>query len=170
MSTPRSSIVSDHPPQPSSACSAADSSPQISSTYFIGPPLPSLPSCPYDERDGPERTRPFYQEIDYHAGPEWRRYFNELELTFIAGPHSMDVILEADKRGGFLTSGHDVYNRFQVGTATTPVRWSSRRATARPRWPATAAGSDPPAGQPGWPAGWWSWRRSCRSSCRWIRR
>ena len=26
----------------------------------------------------------------------------------------MDVILEADKRGGFLTSSHDAYNRFTV--------------------------------------------------------
>ncbi len=57
---------------------------------------------------------PFYQEIEYYAGPEWRRYFNELELTFIAGPSSMDVVLEADTRGGFLTSSHDVYNRFHV--------------------------------------------------------
>ncbi|GII81197.1 hypothetical protein Sru01_61790 [Sphaerisporangium rufum] len=59
-------------------------------------------------------TLPFFQEIEYHAGPEWRRHFNELELTFVAGPHSMDVILEADKRGGFLTAGRDVYNRFRV--------------------------------------------------------
>jgi sporulation-control protein len=59
-------------------------------------------------------SMPFYQEIEYHTGPEWRRHFNQLELTFIAGPYSMDVILEADTRGGFLTSSHDVYNRFQV--------------------------------------------------------
>jgi sporulation-control protein len=59
-------------------------------------------------------TMPFYQEIEYYAGGEWRRHFNELELTFIAGPGQMDVILEADKRGGFLSSGHDAYNRFTV--------------------------------------------------------
>ncbi|GII55865.1 hypothetical protein Pth03_42540 [Planotetraspora thailandica] len=59
-------------------------------------------------------SMPFFQEIEYHAGPEWRRHFNQLELTLIAGPHAMDVILEADTRGGFLTSSHDVYNRFQV--------------------------------------------------------
>ncbi|GAA1516786.1 hypothetical protein GCM10009677_57610 [Sphaerisporangium rubeum] len=59
-------------------------------------------------------TLPFFQEIEYYASPDWRRHFNELELTFIAGPHSMDVILEADTRGGFLTSSHDVYNRFRV--------------------------------------------------------
>ncbi|GAA5052325.1 sporulation-control protein [Thermocatellispora tengchongensis] len=57
---------------------------------------------------------PFFQEIEYYAGGQWRRHFNELELTFIAGPQSMDVILEADKRGGFLNSSHDTYNRFTV--------------------------------------------------------
>ncbi|MEU1385720.1 MULTISPECIES: sporulation protein [unclassified Nonomuraea] len=59
-------------------------------------------------------TMPFFQEIEYYAGGQWRRHFNELELTFIAGPRQMDVILEADKRGGFLTSSHDTYNRFTV--------------------------------------------------------
>ncbi|AQZ64724.1 Sporulation control protein Spo0M [[Actinomadura] parvosata subsp. kistnae] len=59
-------------------------------------------------------TMPFFQEIEYYAGGQWRRHFNELELTFIAGPRQMDVILEADKRGGFLTSSHDAYNRFTV--------------------------------------------------------
>jgi sporulation-control protein len=59
-------------------------------------------------------SMPFFQEIEYYAGPEWRRHFNQLELTFIAGPYAMDVVLEADTRGGFLTSSHDVYNRFQV--------------------------------------------------------
>ncbi|SEL29212.1 sporulation protein [Nonomuraea pusilla] len=59
-------------------------------------------------------TMPFFQEIEYFAGGPWRRHFNELELTFIAGPRQMDVILEADKRGGFLTSSHDTYNRFTV--------------------------------------------------------
>ncbi|GAA3162578.1 hypothetical protein GCM10010466_61910 [Planomonospora alba] len=57
---------------------------------------------------------PFFQEIEYYAGPEYGRHFNELELTFIARPHAMDVILEADTRGGFLTSSHDTYNRFTV--------------------------------------------------------
>ncbi|GIH68499.1 sporulation protein [Sphaerimonospora thailandensis] len=66
-------------------------------------------------------TMPFYQEIEYYAGPEWRRHFNELELTFIAGPSSMEVILEADRRGGLLTSGHDVYNRFHVRYGDHPA-------------------------------------------------
>ncbi|WP_066362009.1 sporulation protein [Herbidospora mongoliensis] len=57
---------------------------------------------------------PFYQEIEYYAGPQWSRHFNALELTFITNPHAIDVILEADKRGGFMSSGHDTYNRFTV--------------------------------------------------------
>jgi sporulation-control protein len=63
---------------------------------------------------------PFFQEIEYYAGPEYRRFFNELELTFITNQAYMDVILEADKRGGFLTSGHDVYNRFRVHPGDHP--------------------------------------------------
>lgn len=59
-------------------------------------------------------TMPFFQEIEYYAGGDWRRHFNELELTFIAGPTQMDVIMEADKRGGFLSSSHDTYNRFTI--------------------------------------------------------
>jgi sporulation-control protein len=66
-------------------------------------------------------TMPFFQEIEYYAGGNWRRYFNELELTFIAGPTQMDVILEADKRGGFLSSGHDAYNRFSVRYTDPPA-------------------------------------------------
>ncbi|SDR11963.1 sporulation protein [Thermostaphylospora chromogena] len=62
----------------------------------------------------PGSTMPFYQEIEYYAGPRWRRHFNELELTFIAGPASVDVILEADRKGGLLTAGRDVYTRFTV--------------------------------------------------------
>ncbi|MGC5012861.1 sporulation protein [Streptosporangium sp. DT93] len=56
---------------------------------------------------------PFFQEIEYYAGPEYRRHFNELELTFIAGPQAMDIILEADKRGSF-GSSQDTYSRFTV--------------------------------------------------------
>ncbi|MDF5755955.1 sporulation protein [Spongiactinospora sp. TRM90649] len=65
-------------------------------------------------------SMPFFQEIEYYAGHEWRRHFNELELTFIAGPHAMDIILEADNRGGFLSSGGDTYSRFTVGYGDNP--------------------------------------------------
>ncbi|MBN6054032.1 sporulation protein [Nonomuraea sp. RK-328] len=85
-------------------------------------------------------TMPFFQEIEYHAGGQWRRYFNELELTFIAGPRQMDVILEADKRGGFLTSSHDAYNRFTVrydsgpGTADTALQHGLEQMARHRGW------------------------------------
>jgi len=66
-------------------------------------------------------TMPFFQEIEYYAGGPWRRHFNELELTFVAGPHQMDVILEADQRDGFLVAGRDTYNRFTVRYGDDPA-------------------------------------------------
>lgn len=57
---------------------------------------------------------PFFQEIEYLASPEFSRSFRELELTFIADERAVDVILEVDKRGGFLSAGHDAYNRFSI--------------------------------------------------------
>lgn len=40
---------------------------------------------------------------------------NEIELTFLAGPGGLEVVLEADKRGGFFTEGSDTLGRFTVG-------------------------------------------------------
>ena len=57
---------------------------------------------------------PFFQEIEFYPAHQYAGSVNELEVTFISGPESMDVLLELDKRGGFLTSGHDAYNRFTV--------------------------------------------------------
>lgn len=37
-------------------------------------------------------------------------------------PHSMEVVLELDKRGGFLTEGHDSFSRFTVDYATVDQR------------------------------------------------
>ncbi|CAM5557118.1 sporulation protein [Streptomyces narbonensis] len=35
-------------------------------------------------------------------------------MTFLAGPAGMEVVLEADKRGGFLSEGHDTVSRYTV--------------------------------------------------------
>ncbi|MDA0637819.1 sporulation protein, partial [Nonomuraea sp. MCN248] len=66
-------------------------------------------------------TMPFFQEIEYYAGGPWRSHFTELELTFIAGPRHMDVILEADQRDGFLRAGQDTFNRFTVRYDDNPA-------------------------------------------------
>lgn len=62
---------------------------------------------------GVNQTLPFYQEIEFYPAPQYPR-INEVELTFVAGPASMEVIIEFDKRGGLLTAGHDSFARFTV--------------------------------------------------------
>jgi sporulation-control protein len=63
---------------------------------------------------GSHQTMPFYQEIEFAAAPQYAHALNELELTLVASPHGVDVILEVDKRGGLFGGGHDVYHHFQV--------------------------------------------------------
>jgi sporulation-control protein len=71
-------------------------------------------------------TLPFFQEIEFYGGGRYARRINELELTFIARESSMDVLLEIDKRGGFLSAGHDSYNRFTVDYAEAQrLDWES---------------------------------------------
>lgn len=36
-------------------------------------------------------------------------------MTFLTGPGGLEVVLEADKRGGFLSSGRDAVTRFALG-------------------------------------------------------
>jgi sporulation-control protein len=52
---------------------------------------------------------PIYQEIEFRPPPRYESQMRELELTFIAGPSSVDVIME----GGF-----DYWNR-----STVEYRW-----------------------------------------------
>lgn len=37
---------------------------------------------------------------------------NEVELTFLASPAGVEVVLEADKRDGLFSDGHDALTRF----------------------------------------------------------
>ena len=66
---------------------------------------------------GVQQTLPFYQEIEFFAAPQYARTINEVELTFVTSQRGVDVILECDKRGGFLTAGHDVFGRYTVSHA-----------------------------------------------------
>ncbi|MER7078272.1 sporulation-control protein [Saccharopolyspora kobensis] len=74
------------------------------------------------------RTRqqlPFHQEIEFRGSPRYRR-INELEVSFLAGPDGMDVVLEADRRPGLLTGERDVANVLHVDYATVhQVDWSA---------------------------------------------
>ncbi|MCQ9132158.1 sporulation protein [Streptomyces hilarionis] len=63
---------------------------------------------------GTGQQLPFYQEIELTPAPQYAHRLNELELTFLAGPAGLEVVLEADKRAGLFTSGHDALTRFTV--------------------------------------------------------
>lgn len=68
----------------------------------------------YGRLHGTAQQLPFFQEIELIPPAQHAGRINEVELTFVAGAHSMDVILEADKRGGF-GGGQDTVLRFTVG-------------------------------------------------------
>ncbi|GAA2411391.1 sporulation protein [Streptomyces glaucosporus] len=69
----------------------------------------------YGRIHGTGQTLPFYQEIEITPSPRYAHAVNEIEVTFLAGPGGMEVVLEADKRGGLLSGGHDALTRFTVG-------------------------------------------------------
>ncbi|AEM85049.1 sporulation protein [Streptomyces violaceusniger] len=64
---------------------------------------------------GTGQRLPFYQEIELTPAPQYAHAINELEVTFLASPGGMDVVLEADKRGGLFSSGDDALTLFTVG-------------------------------------------------------
>ncbi|MEV5885234.1 sporulation protein [Streptomyces sp. NPDC052020] len=68
---------------------------------------------------GTGQQLPFYQEIEITPSPRYAHQVNEIEVTFLAHPGGMEVVLEADRRGGFLSSGHDALTRFTVGHQDT---------------------------------------------------
>ncbi len=63
---------------------------------------------------GVHQTLPFYQEIEFYPAPQYAGAINEVEVTFVADPEGVEVILEFDKRGGFLSEGHDAYGRIRI--------------------------------------------------------
>ncbi|MFE9201348.1 sporulation protein [Micromonospora sp. NPDC007230] len=76
---------------------------------------------------GLHQSLPFYQEIEYFAGPQYAQGVNEVELTFVTNEHGVDVVLEFDKRGGLFSGGHDSYGRYQVAHADADrVDWTAQ--------------------------------------------
>jgi sporulation-control protein len=63
---------------------------------------------------GLHQELPFYQEIEFYAPPEYTGRIDEVELTFVADPHGLAVILEADRRGTAFAEGDDVFGRYHV--------------------------------------------------------
>ncbi|MFE2043872.1 sporulation protein [Streptomyces sp. NPDC059477] len=69
----------------------------------------------YGRIGGTGQQLPFYQEIELTPAPRYAHQVNEIELTFLASPGGLEVVLEADKRGGLFSGGHDAITRFTVG-------------------------------------------------------
>ncbi|MET8576059.1 sporulation protein [Streptomyces sp. NPDC005012] len=68
----------------------------------------------YGHISGTGQQLPFYQEIELTPAAQYAHAMRELEVTFLANPGGMEVVLEADKPGGFFAAGHDVVNRHVV--------------------------------------------------------
>ncbi|ANZ40497.1 SpoOM family protein [Lentzea guizhouensis] len=56
----------------------------------------------------------FYQEIEFFPPAQFAGAVSQVELTFVANPHELYVILEADKRGGMFSSGGDAFGHFRA--------------------------------------------------------
>ncbi|MGW1227768.1 sporulation protein [Streptomyces sp. NPDC001515] len=69
----------------------------------------------YGRIGGTGQQLPFYQELELTPAPQYAHAVNEIEVTFLATPGGMEVVLEADKRGGLFSDGHDALTRFTVG-------------------------------------------------------
>src|SRR5690606_2558503 len=67
---------------------------------------------------GVHQELPFYQEIEFYPPSRYARGIKELEVTFVAYPQAMEVVLELDKRGGVFTEGRDAFCRFTVDYAS----------------------------------------------------
>ncbi|WP_105975516.1 sporulation protein [Streptomyces geranii] len=80
----------------------------------------------YGRIHGTGQQLPFYQELELTPAPQYAHQVNEIELTFLAGPAGLEVVLEADKRGGFFSGSHDTVTRFTVGHHDVDVRdWNT---------------------------------------------
>ncbi|WP_432034326.1 sporulation protein [Streptomyces antibioticus] len=75
---------------------------------------------------GTGQQLPFYQEIELTPAPRYAHQVNEIEVTFLASPGGVEIILEADKRGGLFSDGHDAVSRFAVGhQGVEQVDWNT---------------------------------------------
>lgn len=80
----------------------------------------------YGQLIGLPQTLPFYQEIEFAAPPQYPGV-RQVELTFLADPHGMTVVLEFDRQAGLFAPGHDSYGHYRVEhTAAESLDWTSQ--------------------------------------------
>jgi sporulation-control protein len=76
---------------------------------------------------GVRQSLPFYQEMEFAPAERYGSTIHRLELTFIAGPERLELLLQIDKRAGVFTDGRDGFGRFTVDYATaTQTDWAAR--------------------------------------------
>ncbi|MGI5500619.1 sporulation protein [Lentzea sp. CA-135723] len=105
----------------------------------------------------------FYQEIEFFPPGQFAGAVSQVELTFVASPHELYVILEADKRGGMFSSGGDSFGHFRASHQEAQgTDWASaingwlaqvaQRGHANPAFGGhnPAFGGQPGYGQPGY--------------------
>lgn len=56
----------------------------------------------------------FFQELEFFPPAHLAGRINEVELTFVATPYELHVVLEADKRAGLMRRGGDVFGHFHM--------------------------------------------------------
>lgn len=66
---------------------------------------------------------PFHQEVEF--APPAGANLSEVEVVFLAGPHSTDVLLVGDRRGGLFDGGGDTTRRLTVAHDALGHDWES---------------------------------------------
>ncbi|MGW1297608.1 sporulation protein [Streptomyces sp. NPDC002533] len=76
---------------------------------------------------GTGQQLPCYQEIEILPPAGHAHAVNEIEVTFIAAPGGLEVVIEADKRAGLFTEGHDTVHRFTASHHAAPqTGWNAQ--------------------------------------------
>ncbi|MBP2328507.1 sporulation-control protein [Kibdelosporangium banguiense] len=103
----------------------------------------------------------FYQELEFFPPAQFVGRMNQVELTFVANPHELYVVLDADKHSGAFSSGgdtsgwHRVSHQEALGTDWTAAisGWltqAAERGHANPAFGGQPGGHNPAfGGQPG---------------------
>ncbi|MFI0013553.1 sporulation protein [Streptomyces griseus] len=76
---------------------------------------------------GTGQQLPCYQEIEILPPSGHAHAVNEIEVTFLAAPGGLEVVIEADKRAGLFSEGHDTVHRFTASHHAVPqTEWNAR--------------------------------------------
>ena len=76
---------------------------------------------------GADQRLPFYQEIEFAPPSAYAAAMEQLELTFLATPRVLQVVVEVERRRGLSVEGRDGFARFEVDMATAgEVDWPAQ--------------------------------------------